>query len=419
MEKLYLASLRGYFGDWTYYPCLMKLKDIAQRIRFADEIYKSENLRKMVQRKLKDRWGREIGDYLLNEEQRFFNSLIVATYEGEPGWCDITDLEGSEQEGNEQLDESEIPDDVVASIGFLRLSGSERLFTLDGQHRLMGIREALKKNSKLGEEELAVIFIAHRTDEAGMERSRRLFTTLNKNAKRVTKSDIIALDEDDTMAIIVRQLIENYPMFQGKRVSYNATSNLPKGNQKSLTTIVNLYDVLRILFTKVYGQTTEKKLTNMRLPEEDLQTHYEYACDYFSRLTNTFMPFREFVAAGDDYPMVTSRYRTARGGNLLFRPIGLVILTEIVSTLRQKYEISECMTMISRLPQELTEEPLRGVIWHSARNTISTRVRSKTLARNLLLYMLSEYYGDEDALHEKYATELEVEKDQINLPKKL
>lgn len=419
MEKLYLASLRGYFGDWTYYPCLMKLKDIAQRIRFADEIYKSKNLRKMVQRKLKDRWGREIGNYLLNEEQRFFNSLIVAIYEGEPGWCDITDLEGGEQEGNEQLDESEIPDDVVASIGFLRLSGSERLFTLDGQHRLMGIKEALKKNSKLGEEELAVIFIAHRTDEAGMERSRRLFTTLNKNAKRVTKSDIIALDEDDTMAIVVRQLIETHPMFQGERVSYNANSNLPKGNYKSLTTIVNLYDVLQVLFTKVYRKTTENKLTDLRLPDKELQTHYEYACDYFSRLTKTFKPIREFVEAGDDYATVTSRYMTVRGGNMLFRPIGLVILTEIVSTLSKKYGISKCMTTVSRLPQELTEEPLRGVIWHSARKTISTRVRSKTLARDLLLYMLSEYDGDEHALRERYATELEVEKDQIELPKKL
>ena len=412
MEKLYLSSLRGYFGDWAYYPCLMKLKDIAERIRFADEIYKSKTLSDMVQRKLKDKWGREIKEYLLNQEQRFFNSLIVAVYQGKPNWYEITDLEGSEQ-----LDESEIPDDVVASIGILRLSGSEELFTLDGQHRLMGIKQAIKTNAALGEEELTVIFVAHRTDEEGRARSRRLFTTLNKNAKQVSKSDIIALDEDDTMAIIVRQLIERHPMFQAGRISYNARANLPKGNFTSLTTMVNLYDVLLILFTKIYGKRTKKKLTDTRLPDEVLEEHYEYARDYFKRLVNTFKPLQEFLDANDDYATVTAKYRTPEGGNMLFRPIGLSILTETVSTLFQKHGLSDCMTMISKLPQGLTDIPLDGVIWNSTQNTIKSK--GKVLARNLLLYMLDAYDEDEDKLHENYAKALEVEKNEIELPQKV
>ena len=413
MKKLYLSSLRGYFGDWTYYPCLMKLKDIAERIGFADEIYKSKTLSEMVQRELKNKWGREIKEYLLRQEQRFFNSLIVAVYEGKPNWYEITDLEGSEQ-----LDESEIPDDVIASIGILCLSGGEKLFTLDGQHRLMGIKEAVKTNAELGEEELTVIFIAHRTDEAGLARSRRLFTTLNKNAKRVSKSDIIALDEDDTMAIIVRQLIERHPMFQEGRISYNARANLPKGNFTSLTTMVNLYDVLLILFTKIYGKQTKKKLTNTRLSDEVLEEHYKYADDYFRHLVNTFKPLQEFLDADDDYSTVTEKYRTVKGGSILFRPIGLLILTEIVSALlSQKHGLSECMTMISRLPQGLTDVPLRGVIWNSTGNTINTK--GKTLARNLLLYMLDAYDRDKDELHKSYANALEVNEDQIKLPQKV
>ena len=412
MEKLYLASLRGYFGDWAYYPCLMKLKDISERVGFADEIYKSETLSEMVQRELKERWGEEIKDYLLNEKQRFFNSLIVAVYEGEPSWYDITDLEGSDE-----LDVSEIPNDVIASIGILRFSGNERLFTLDGQHRLMGIRQAVEKNAKRGEEELTVIFIAHRTDEVGMERSRRLFTTLNKNAKRVSKSDIIALDEDDTMAIIVRRLIEIHPMFQEERISNNATPNLPKGNFKSLTTIVNLYDVLLILFTKVYGKTSKQKLTEKRLSDATLDDYYENACDYFAHLANTFEPLQEFVEAGDGYPEVTLKYRTVKGGKIFFRPIGLRILTEIVSTLSEKYKISTCMTKISRLPQDLTEKPLRGVIWQPTRGTINNR--GKTLARNVLLYMLNEYDGDKNELHKNYANALGAETHDVDLPQQV
>ena len=412
MEKLYLPSLRGLMGDWIYYPCLMKLKDIAKKVRFADQIYESKTLSEMVQRELKDRWGNEIKEYLLSQEQRFFNSLIVAVYEGEPNWYDISRLEG-----NEQLDANEIPDDVVASIGILRLSGNEKLFTLDGQHRLMGIKEAIKTNAELGEEELAVIFIAHRTDEAGMARSRRLFTTLNKNAKQVSKSEIIALDEDDTMAIIVRRLIEEHKMFRGERISNNPEANLSTGDFTSLTTIVKLYDVLLILFRKIYDKQTKAQLTDMRLSDEVLEKHYEYACDYFKRLVNTFKPLKEFLDADDDYATVTAKYRTPEGGNMLFRPIGLSILTEIVAALSQKHGLSECMTMVSKLPQKLTDVPLCGVIWNPTRNTI--KIKGQALARNLLLYMLDAYDKDKDELHESYAKALGLEKNEINLPKKV
>ena len=43
----------------------------------------------------------------------------------------------------------------------------------------------------------------------------RLFTTLNKTARPVSKNAVIALDEDDVMAICVRRLIEDSRFFHG------------------------------------------------------------------------------------------------------------------------------------------------------------------------------------------------------------
>ena len=163
-------------GDWVYYPTLMKLKDIAERVKIAEEIYQSKTLSEMVQQEIKRKRGKEIKDYLLKQEQRFFSSLIVAVYEGDPCWYDITDIKS-----NSQYDSEDIPEDVVAGIGILSLNGEEELFTLDGQHRLIGIKEAVAEAPHLGEDELSIIFIAHRTDTDGMERTRRLFTTLNRN----------------------------------------------------------------------------------------------------------------------------------------------------------------------------------------------------------------------------------------------
>ena len=418
MTKLYLPSLRGLIGDWVYYPTLMKLKDIAERVKIAEEIYQSDILSEMVQRVIKRKRGKEIKDYLLKQEQRFFNSLIVAVYEGDPSWYDITHIES-----NSQYDSEEIPEDVVAGIGILSLDGREKLFTLDGQHRLIGIKEAVAEDPQLGEDELSIIFIAHRIDSEGMKRSRRLFTTLNKNAVRVSKGETIVLDEDDAMAITVRSLVMKNPMFMEDRILNNATDNVPKSNQTCLTTIGNLYDLLGILFTKVYIISKKKtlkekkfELTKIRQPDEILDKHYANACAYFEQLTNSFLPLQEFANSGDDYSVVVEKYRHSDGGSVLFRPIGLKILTEVIAALSEKYPPSEYFKMISKLPIDLTQNPYDGVIWDPSQKKIKG---GRTLARNLLLYMLDHPPKDVDELHEDYAKALGAETNQIKLPAKV
>ena len=418
MTKLYLPSLRGLIGDWVYYPTLMKLKDIAERVKIAEEIYQSDILSEMVQRVIKRKRGKEIKDYLLKQEQRFFNSLIVAVYEGDPSWYDITHIES-----NSQYDSEEIPEDVVAGIGILSLDGREKLFTLDGQHRLIGIKEAVAEDPQLGEDELSIIFIAHRIDSEGMERSRRLFTTLNKNAVRVSKGETIVLDEDDAMAITVRSLVTKNPMFMEDRILNNATDNVPKSNQTCLTTIGNLYDLLGILFTKVYIISKKKtlkekkvELTKIRQSDEILDKHYANACAYFEQLTNSFLPLQEFANSGDDYSVVVEKYRHSDGGSVLFRPMGLKILTEVMAALSDKYPPSECFKVISKLPIDLTQNPYNGVIWDPSQKKIKG---GRTLARNLLLYMLDHPPKDVDELHEDYAKALGAETNQIKLPAKV
>lgn len=414
MKSLYLSSLRGIIGDWVYYPCLMKFRDIAERINLAEEIYDSKTLNELVQRELRQNRGKEIKAYLMQQEQRFVNSLVVAAYEGYPAWYGITNLRP-----NDKLDVRKVPDEVVESIGFLGLSGTERLFALDGQDRLVGIKEAVKENPELGDDELTVIFIAHNTDSSGKERSRRLFTTLNKNAKPISKGEIIALDEDDTMAITTRRLVMEHPMFMEDRILNNATNNIPPSNSTCLTTIGNLYDLLGILFTKIYVISKKKRpteikeeLTKTRLSDEMLDRHYENASNYFTRLTSSFAPLTEFCTASD-YSMVIKKHRNPAGGSILFRPIGLAIMTEIVATLIKNYPMDRCFELIAKLPTDLTAAPYNGVIWQPTRKRMTG---GKVLVRNLLLYMLDAYNGDEGKLHQDYANALGVEQNQIHLP---
>ena len=256
-----------------------------------------------------------------------------------------------------------------------------------------------------------------------MKRSRRLFTTLNKNAVRVSKGETIALDEDDAMAITVRSLVMENSMFMEDRILNNTTDNIPKSNQTCLTTIGNLYDLLSILFTKVYVISKKKRLadrknelTKIRQSDEILNQHYANACDYFKRLTDSFLPLQEFVNTSDNSTVV-KKYRHPEGGSVLFRPIGLKILTEIIAELAEKYPLSKCFKMISKLPTDLTQMPYNGVIWHPTQEQMI--IKGKTLVKNLLLYMLNHFLGDVDKLREKYAKAISSEIEAVELPKKV
>ena len=90
--RRYYPALRGIFGDWVYYCCLMSMKDVVARLSYAEDIRKSKGLSDMIQRHLKQGRGREIAAYLIREEQRFFNSLVVAIYGGDPAWHAFSDF---------------------------------------------------------------------------------------------------------------------------------------------------------------------------------------------------------------------------------------------------------------------------------------------------------------------------------------
>jgi DNA sulfur modification protein DndB len=124
---LMVPALKAFMGSWVYYISFMKMHDIAERISNIGDIHTSTKLQEFLQRQLSDR-SVEITTYILNQEQRFFNSLVIGTYGGNPEWIEL----GVKARNAE---DEEILIDLEGKLGFLKLSGSETLFAIDGQHR--------------------------------------------------------------------------------------------------------------------------------------------------------------------------------------------------------------------------------------------------------------------------------------------
>lgn len=248
-----LPCLRAAMGDWVYYVTLMTFSEISKRITIAKDIHKHTGLKELLQRTLTDR-SKDISEYLCSQDQRFFNAVITGVYLGEPSWCPIS------VGGNETIPDEKIPSIVKDSIGVLTLTGEEKIFAIDGQHRVEGIKEAISNDTNLKHEEQTVIFVGHQNSRNGLERTRRLFSTLNRYAKPVTLSEIIAIDEDDIVAIITRQLLENHELLSKPEIiSVTKSKTVPRNNKKCLTSIHSLYEINDIiLFSESEKKDFEK-----------------------------------------------------------------------------------------------------------------------------------------------------------------
>lgn len=415
LNKIVLPALRGVMGDWVYYSCLMDLGELSSRVDYAEEIHNNKAFSDMIQRQIKNARSTQIADYLKEQPDRFFNSLVVATYEGQPNWHALSDVRNSAR-----IDElKNLSEEIISSVGFLTFRGDEKLFALDGQHRLAGIKKAVK-NGLDGDpyDEVSVIFVAHRNTKEGIVRTRRLFTTLNKTAKPVSKNDIIALDEDDVMAICVRRLIEETDLFSGNRIAFVAKNNMPTNNIESLTTIGNLYDVLKILFTTVNLDPKNQKISLPRVRPDDqiLDKYFDLAKTYFLHLQKNFKEIDEFFNARDTKSVI-KKYRGSHGGNVLFRPIGLEIMTLVISRLAESVGITEAVKAAAKLPSNLNEAPYEHLMWDSARKVMLNS--HKITVREVLLYMVGKQSRGypEPILLERYRKE--IGDSAINLPAKV
>ena len=396
-----LPALRGIMGDWVYYSCLMDIEEISNRVRYAEEIHQNKLLSDMIQRQLKRGRSEQIADYLRTQEERFFNSLVVATYGGSPNWHALSNVRSKAEKPELQ----DLSDETIGSLGFLTLSGDENLFALDGQHRLAGIKKVVNDGlNQNPHDEVSVIFVAHQKNNRGLERTRRLFTTLNKTAKPVSKGDIIALDEDDAMAICVRWLIEKTDMFSGKRIAFVASNNMPVKNTTSLTTIGNLYDVLTIIFTNSNFnlKRTKVELQRARPKDSELEEYFKYAKAFFTKLRNNFPELEDFFGVAENNDVV-KKYRGSHGGNALFRPIGLEIFARIIATLTKDMSLSQAVKLSAKLPRDLCDAPYANLMWDTSTATILNS--HKVTLRETLLYMLGRSKYSDTTLLDRYRRE--------------
>jgi len=371
-----LPALRAELGGRTYYVTTLTFQQVSEYVsRIDDELHKSATLNDMIQRSISNNYL-SIKEYILNQSELFFNSLVLAVYDDYPDWSEI---------------EVKYDNDSTYQLGLLNFPGQHKIFPVDGQHRVEGIKAAILADPKLKTQQIAAIFIGHKNDPAGMLKTRRLFTTLNRYAKPVSLDDIIALDEDDEVAIVTRYLLEEYDLFSGKRTVIAEQKGISSKNQDALTSIITLYQANKEIFKCFMLETYDKKLVGKSLAThlkfrpatEEIEAFQKYIVGFWNAFKTKQTVVIEFLQGEAKAKIRNSE----NGGNLLFRPIGFLPLinTALNIHLKTKETFPVIFAKMDKIELELNHKPWQYVLWNPLEKKMMTG--SEVLTQLIITYL--------------------------------
>ena len=191
-------AIRGIQAKREFYVAMCPLKIIPKFFIFNDYEIPPE-LR--AQRIMKDSRIPAIKNYILNNPEDYTFSSLTASVDGTMKFTPAASL------GED------------GKLGRLYINMDSRLLINDGQHRRKAIEEALKENPDLGSEMISVVFF----QDDGLKRSQQMFSDLNKNAVKPTKSLNILYDHRDKFSQFIVKLVGSVEIFEG-RVELEKTS---------------------------------------------------------------------------------------------------------------------------------------------------------------------------------------------------
>lgn len=406
-----IPAIKAVMGDQVYYVGVLTFKEVSELVsRVDEELHNSEHLKDLIQRSISSNYL-SIKEYILKQPERFFNVLILAVYDDYPDWSQV-DLKFEKFE--------------TSKFGLLEFPGRHKVFPLDGQHRVEGIKSAIIDEPSIETEEITAIFLAHRNNLSGMQRSRRLFSTLNRYAKPVTMDDIIALDEDDSVAIVTRYLIEDQEdikLFQDDRLTVSKNKAIPDSDKDSFTSIITLYQCNRELL-KQFRRERKKKAPSkerdslslenylkFRPSEDEIERFRDYCISYWSAFSNEISVIKKYLSKVGRNKAIEFRNRE-KGGGLLFRPVGLLPFVQASIEIKSRGSISynSVLKRLDKVDFELDHVPWKHVLWSPTENTMIMGTGGIVKLLLLRLYGKDKIRPSENKkLEEKYLARLGVQ----------
>jgi DNA sulfur modification protein DndB len=371
----HVPCLRGVIGDWVYYSTIMTANQITARVMAAKEIREAKALDDYLQRDLKTR-VRKIAAYLRKRDHRFFSSIVLGVFDGLPDWVEL-DLSAL----GEKLKIAN-PQEIEESLGVLIFDGAEKIFAIDGQHRVEGIKAAATADpERLQNDQYSALLVAHRDDALGKVRTRRLFCDINKNAVAVSEGDKVVIDEDELTAITTRRIYAEYAPFNGgaEIAVTEKKEQLSEDGLERFTSLLAVHTVCKRL-KKLY----EKPKGTMENAPEAVNALQTIVSGFFDLVIGHEPSLNRY------FQQKNSTLQAERDNNrsVFFRPVGLEVLARLYAYFWQKKQLTTLRYALGSLKFDNPGGIFDGVLWNNGK--IDASAKAKAAGVELCLYLLHQ-----------------------------
>lgn len=389
-------AIKGTMGSITYYQTVMPARELSNGVRPARETEHWANMsidERMQREPNMTRIKQEIAPYLANHPDRFFGSVIVLVPKGSITFETLTNF-------------GDVPAAYRASIdkvGFVTLGEGEHI-ALDGQHRLLALREVITSphsygpnEHAVGDDEVCVILIEHESDK----KTRTIFNKVNRHARPTSSSDNIITSEDDGYAVVTRRLLEEdreapLAKHDGRDVVEWQRSSLTKTSTK-LTTLTAVYETVKDILSASGFQHFGEKDDPVAPPEAQIDEAYEIASEWW-RTILTMPQYEIGLRSPEKIPEI--RHSPTDSAALLYRPVGQISL---VKGLTQAYSSSRGQLPVRALVERASLvdwSPIASNYWRDVIVRPDGRMIAKReaykLAGDLLEYLIAPEVVEEE-----------------------
>ena len=400
-----LAAMKARLGDTNYFILSMKAQELVTMVKIPKELEGWEDLRieERYQRDINySRVKKQIAPYLANDGSRFFGAIIVAA------------MNFNEEDIFEPLSAvttKGLPNkyrDDAADMGFLTFKGGEVLVPLDGQHRLKAIEFAVtgrdengrpiadvKPCTQLAQEDVTVILVPYAPQKA-----RKIFTRVNKYARKTTTGQDIVTDDDDIVAVLTREIAND--LIGGRLAKYKSNNLTPKDPE--FTTLSIVYNCNK----EIISTFPNGKVDTTQLPStEKIQLYRDKVREVWEVLLQEIEVFA--AALSDKEETGDDKRRELRKTNLLGKPVAQECLVNAFMRLTgapSNMGDEKACDKLNTLPWSITEENLKvwqGILWTGG---VDGKIitKNRNLTTDIIAYLAGEKITNEkkDELLEEY-----------------
>lgn len=401
-----LAAMKARLGDTNYFILSMKAQELVTMVKIPKELEGWEDLRieERYQRDINySRVKKQIAPYLANDGSRFFGAIIVAA------------MNFNEEDIFEPLSAMTtkgLPNkyrDDAADMGFLTFKGGEVLVPLDGQHRLKAIEFAVtgrdengrpiadvKPCTQLAQEDVTVILVPYVPQKA-----RKIFTRVNKYARKTTTGQDIVTDDDDIVAVLTREIAND--LIGGRLAKYKSNNLTPKDPE--FTTLSIVYNCNKEIIAKTFpnGKVDTTQLPDLR----EGQLYRDKVREVWEVLLQEIEVFA--AALSDKKETGDDKRRELRKTNLLGKPVAQECLVNAFMRLTgapSNMGDEKACDKLNALPWSITEENLKvwqGILWTGG---VDGKIitKNRNLTTDIIAYLAGEKITNEkkDELLKEY-----------------